>query len=93
MHPYAVAKLVASLGYLYGRRVHLNMVAGGFRNDLGALNDKTAHDRRYDWLREYTLIVKRLLAGDSQVTFDGEFYKVEKLLAVPKTPKKFPLSA
>ena len=28
MHPYAVAKLVASLGYLYDRRIYLNMVAG-----------------------------------------------------------------
>ena len=86
MHPYAVAKLVASLGYLYGRRIHLNMVAGGFRNDLSALNDKTAHDRRYDRLREYTLIVKRLLAGDSQVTLDGEFYKVDKLKLTPALP-------
>src|SRR5258708_25393907 len=32
MHPYSVAKMVASIGHLYGRRVHLNMVAGGFPN-------------------------------------------------------------
>src|SRR5438034_3094688 len=41
MHPYAVAKLVASFGHLYGRRIYLNMVAGGFKNDLVALNDTT----------------------------------------------------
>src|SRR5437868_1882813 len=28
LHPYAVAKMVASLGLLYGRRIYLNMVAG-----------------------------------------------------------------
>src|SRR5712692_10431033 len=41
MHPYAVAKMVASLGLLYGRRIYLNMVAGGFKNDLNALHDAT----------------------------------------------------
>src|SRR5437870_4145979 len=36
MHPYSVAKMVASLGFLHGRRLWLNMVAGGFKNDLVA---------------------------------------------------------
>ena len=63
MHPYTVAKMVTSLGDLYGRRMYLNMVAGGFKNDLTALNDITPHDKRYDRLREYTLIIKGLLAG------------------------------
>src|SRR6185437_11390946 len=39
MHPYTVAKIVSSFAYLYGRRMYLNMVAGGFKNDLSALND------------------------------------------------------
>ena len=39
MHPYSVAKMVASIAFMHGRRVYLNMVAGGFRNDLVALND------------------------------------------------------
>src|SRR3954468_19780870 len=60
MHPYSVAKMVSTLGYLYGRRLCLNMVAGGFKNDLIALNDVTPHDRRYDRLVEYTTIVQRL---------------------------------
>ena len=34
MHPYTVAKLVATFGHLYQRRVYLNLVAGGFKNDL-----------------------------------------------------------
>ena len=44
MHPYTVAKKVSTFAYLYNRRVFLNMVAGGFRNDLLALNDNTSHD-------------------------------------------------
>src|SRR5213596_1133469 len=46
MHPYAVAKTVASLGFLHGRRIYLNMVAGGFKNDLESLYDPTPHDAR-----------------------------------------------
>src|SRR5947209_3612251 len=75
MHPYSVAKMVTSLGHLYGRRVYLNMVAGGFKNDLAALNDSTPHDRRYDRLVEYTTIIQKLLAGGEPLTFEGEFYQ------------------
>src|SRR5439155_1007045 len=87
MHPYTVAKLVATLGFLSRRRLYLNMVAGGFKNDLQALNDPTPHDQRYERLVEYTMVIKQLLAGTSPVTFDGQFYKAAKLKMVP------PLSA
>lgn len=90
MHPYSVAKMVSSIAYLTGRRVYLNMVAGGFKNDLVALNDTTPHDKRYDRLVEYTALIKRLLAGDT-VSVEGEFYKVDKLkLAPPLPPELFP---
>lgn len=84
-HPYTVAKQVTSLAYLYGRRVYLNMVAGGFKNDLLALCDTTPHDRRYDRLTEYTTIVKQLLA-ENVVSYAGEFYTVEKLKLTPALP-------
>ena len=89
-HPYSVAKMAASFGHLYGRRICLNMVAGGFKNDLTALNDTTPHDRRYERLEEYTLIVKGLLAG-GPVSYAGDFYKVDKLrLTPPLAPELFP---
>jgi alkanesulfonate monooxygenase len=83
MHPYTVAKMVASLGFLHGRRLWLNMVAGGFKNDLAALNDSTPHDKRYQRLVEYTLIIKRLLESPAPVSFEGEFYKVRNLKMTP----------
>src|SRR2546428_5548113 len=82
MHPYTVAKMVATFGYLYGRRLYLNMAAGGFKNHLLALNDTTPHDRRYDRLQEYTFIIRELLAGRS-VSQEGEFYTVNKLRLTP----------
>src|SRR5579872_4754526 len=86
MHPFSVAKMAASLAFLYGRRVYLNMVAGGFKNDLTALNDITPHDRRYDRLVEYTLIVRGLLDGRSPLTFEGDFYRVNGLTLRPGVP-------
>src|SRR6201984_1107786 len=91
MHPYAVAKIVASLAFLHGRRVYLNMVAGGFKNDLLALNDTTPHDDRYAKLIEYTTIIKLLLSSHDPVSFAGKFYKVEKLrMSPPLAAELFP---
>ncbi len=83
MHPYTVAKLVTTLGFLHGRRLFLNMVAGGFRNDLDALGDSTEHDRRYDRVVEYTTIIQGLLRGGEPVTLEGDFYQVKNLRLVP----------
>jgi alkanesulfonate monooxygenase len=87
MHPYAVAKAVSSIAYLHGRRVCMNMVAGGFKNDLLALDDPTPHERRYDRLVEYTTIIQRLLGG-GPVTFTGEFYRVRQLTLKPAFPRE-----
>jgi alkanesulfonate monooxygenase len=86
MHPYTVAKLVASVARLFDRQLFLNMVAGGFVNDLFALNDPTDHDERYDRLVEYTTVVKRLLAGDGPVSFSGRWYTVNNLRLAPPMP-------
>lgn len=91
MHPYSVAKMVASLAHLHGRTVHLNMVSGGFKNDLLALGDETPHDRRYDRLIEYTKIIQGLLrqgGGGGPVTLAGDFYRVEGLRLQPAPPEE-----
>jgi alkanesulfonate monooxygenase len=85
MHPYTVAKMVASIGHLHGRRVDLNLVAGGFKNDLDALGDTTPHDARYDRLIEYGQIIRDLLTGE-QVRRDGVFYRVHNLKLSPPEP-------
>jgi len=86
MHPYAAAKMVASLGFLHGRRVCLNMLAGGFRNDLLALGDETPHDDRYARTVEYSLIVRRLLETDKPIAFEGRYYKLQGLRMTPALP-------
>src|SRR2546428_264404 len=79
MHPYSVAKMVASLAFLHGRRIYLNMVAGGFRNDLRALNDTTPHDRRYHRLVEHTALIRRLLSQRATDEFSRVFHMADKL--------------
>jgi alkanesulfonate monooxygenase len=91
MHPYSVAKMISSFGFLHHRRIYLNMVAGGFKNDLAALNDTTPHDLRYKRLIEYAQIIKLLLASPAPVTFTGNFYKIDNLrMTPPLAPELFP---
>jgi alkanesulfonate monooxygenase len=86
MHPYSVAKMVSSFGHFYQRRLYLNMVAGGFKNDLTALHDTTPHDRRYARLVEYTIIIQELLRSSAPVSYQGDFYLVDKLRMTPPLP-------
>jgi alkanesulfonate monooxygenase len=86
MHPYSVAKIVVSLAHMHGRGVDMNMVAGGFKKDLEALDDVTPHDSRYDRVVEYTRIVTGLLAGGGPVSHAGEFHTVSNLRLTPPLP-------
>ncbi len=88
MLPYTAAKMVASLGSLHGRRIWLNMLAGGFRNDLIALGDETAHDDRYARTVEYALLMRRLLESDQPVNFAGRFYNVRGVRLAPALPQE-----
>ncbi len=85
MPPYGVAKMLSSIAHLYERRVHLNMIAGGFRGDLESIGDTTPHDRRYDRLREFTEIVLGLTAGET-VSVEGEWYTANTLKLAPPMP-------
>lgn len=86
MHPYTAAKMVSSLAYLHRRRISLNMLAGGFRNDLIALGDDTPHDDRYARTVEYTKIMKGLLGSEKPLTFQGAYYSVHGLTLTPSLP-------
>jgi alkanesulfonate monooxygenase len=86
MHPYAAAKMVTSFSYLYKRRIYLNMVAGGFINDLVALGDCAEHDDRYDRIVEYASIMQHLFAGPGPLSFTGTYFTVKNLAIKPKIP-------
>jgi alkanesulfonate monooxygenase len=82
MQPYSVAKMIATLAALHGRKVFVNWVAGGFKHDLEALADSTPHDERYDRLVEYATLVRQLTDGRA-VTFRGKYFEVRGLSLLP----------
>lgn len=86
LHPFAAAKMVTSLAYIYRRRLSLNLIAGGFRNDLVALCDQTPHDQRYARLTEYMHIVRGLLSQTQPFSYRGRYYHVSNLVLRPLLP-------
>jgi alkanesulfonate monooxygenase len=88
MHPYAAAKMVTTFSYLYNRRIYLNMVAGGFVNDLIALGDCTEHDDRYDRIVEYASIMNYLFDGPGPLSFTGTYFTVKNLTIKPRIPSE-----
>ena len=91
MHPYTAAKMVTTLALLHGRRLWLNILAGGFKRDLEALGDTTPHDERYERSIEYTQIMTGLLRGEQPVTVDDRYYRVKNLrLTPPLSPELTP---
>ena len=91
MHPYSVAKAVSTLAFLHGRRVFLNILAGGFKNDVPGPGDRTPQDAKYERLVEYTQIIQQLLNGRGPLTFDGNFYNMTDLtLRPPLAPEMRP---
>lgn len=86
MHPYTAAKMVTTFSYLYNRRVYLNLVAGGFVNDLIALGDCTEHDDRYDRIVEYVSIMRHLFDGPGPLSFTGSYFTVKNLAIKPRIP-------
>ncbi|THA34019.1 LLM class flavin-dependent oxidoreductase [Streptomyces sp. A1277] len=83
--PFAVARAVSSLAHLYGRRVDINFVSGGFIRDLAVQGDTLSHDARYDRLTEYVGIVKTLLGG-GMANFAGEYYTVRRARLTTAVP-------
>lgn len=88
MHPYMAAKKIATLALLYQRPISLNLIAGGFSNDLISLNEHTEHDRRYDRLVEYTEIMQLLMKSEHPVSYEGDFYTIKNLRLQPDIPEE-----
>lgn len=82
-HPFATARRLASLTYLHGRRVSVNVVAGASAAEQRALGQ---HDRALAKRRHAEFV--RVLAGllDGPVTFEGELFSLEDACVDPPPP-------
>ncbi|MGI8548561.1 MAG: LLM class flavin-dependent oxidoreductase, partial [Gemmatimonadaceae bacterium] len=91
MHPFTTAKMIASLSYLYRRRICLNVVAGTALSHQEALDDRLGHDARYERLSEHVQIVLQLLRGQGLTSFEGTHYRVRGArLPIPLPPALYP---
>jgi alkanesulfonate monooxygenase len=86
MHPFTVAKMIASLVRLHGRKIYLNMVTGTAVSHQTAMGDNLSHDERYDRLAEYIRIVKALLGSARPLSFTGRYYQTDQLHLFPGIP-------
>jgi alkanesulfonate monooxygenase/4-(gamma-L-glutamylamino)butanoyl-[BtrI acyl-carrier protein] monooxygenase len=86
MPPFTVAKIVQSIGIMYGRKVALNVVAGASKNEVGQIDDIVDHDQRYERMREYIEVIRMLSVADGPVTYHGNFYNLRSLDMKPALP-------
>ncbi len=92
VRPYTLAKRVATLAFMYNRRVDINWIAGGFKGDLVSLHEDTPHDERYDRLVDYAKLINGLLTNKGAYTHDGKYYKVTNVRMRPQiSPELIPL--
>jgi len=89
LHPFTLAKTIASLVRLYTRKIYLNMITGTALSYQRAMGDTLTHDERYDRLREYIEIVQLLLGSTRPVTFNGTHYRTEQLQLFPGLPAPY----
>jgi alkanesulfonate monooxygenase len=87
MHPFTLAQNIYTLSFLFGRRVNLNYVAGGFPRDLQSFCDSASHGERYERLTEYAGIVKMLLMGQGLTSIAGQHYRVKDLKLAGNVPE------
>ncbi|ACS86840.1 LLM class flavin-dependent oxidoreductase [Musicola paradisiaca] len=80
MHPFSAARAIATLSYLYQRRVYINLIAGASLAAHDALGDVGAdHQCRYARLLEYTRCVRSLLSSRRPHSFTGQYYQLKDL--------------
>jgi alkanesulfonate monooxygenase len=86
MHPFTAAKFISSFAQLYGRRTYVNLVTGAALSYQESFHDHLTHDERYERLREYAEVMKRLLTTPS-VSHEGKHYRVSNLQLLPRPPE------
>jgi alkanesulfonate monooxygenase len=86
VHPFAAARMVASIAHIYGRAVSLNLITGTAVSDLVAIGDGIEHDDRYDRLLEYATIMRELLTSPRPLQYKGRFYTISRAQLTPRIP-------
>jgi alkanesulfonate monooxygenase len=82
--PVSFVQQVNSVSVLTGGRICLNVVSGHTPAEQRSYGDFLPHDERYRRTSEFLRVCRALWLGETDVNFEGEFYRVEH--ARLKTP-------
>ncbi|WP_312030402.1 LLM class flavin-dependent oxidoreductase [Actinomycetospora sp. TBRC 11914] len=84
-HPLHLARFAVTADHLSGGRYGLNIVTGYAENEPRMFGmERIDHDRRYEQADEFVSIMEDLWAGNSELTYDGEFYRLDGAYVSPR---------
>lgn len=84
-HPLHLARFAATADHISGGRYGLNIVTGYTETEPRMFGmERVDHDRRYEQADEFTSIMEDLWAGRSNLTYDGEFYRLREAYVSPR---------
>ena len=87
-HPVITAWQASSVDNLAGGRLRLGLGAGWNEWEHETFGFDLLHtDRRFARFEEGLEVVSRLLRNDEPVSFDGEFYRLNDALLLPRSPR------
>ncbi len=87
-HPVIIAWQASAVDRLAGGRLRLGVGAGWMEREHDAFGfDLLDTDRRFTRFEEGLEVVTRLLRNEEPVSFDGEFYRLDDALLMPRSPR------
>ncbi|HUB13750.1 MAG TPA: LLM class flavin-dependent oxidoreductase [Acetobacteraceae bacterium] len=90
-HPLHLAKFGAALDHISGGRWGINVVTGYKPSEYRMFGlEPIEHDTRYVMADEFTTILKRLWIEDEELSFTGDFWKIERAFLAPKPGQRQP---
>ena len=83
INPVLLAKMISCFDQLSGGRICINLIAGASDAEATSEGIPYAKEERYEVMLEEIEILKRLWAGDGNVSFDGKYHQAEEATIYP----------
>jgi len=89
VHPLFLAKQAATIDWISGGRLTVNIVGGWNRREFDAFGiDLLPHAERYAYLGEWLGIVRSLWTADAEFDFQGKYFNLKGALSRPQPLQK-----